>query len=313
MFKEKPALGYGYGGFNANYMNFQARYFEAHPDSKYARIADNVRNPFNEYVKLLVNYGFAGLVAFLTLCSFLYLSFRRIKNKTITDYAALYALEAIAVFAFFSYPLTYPFVLIVGTVNVLLIYSRAEYKLKKTPPVWVNICVIALIAAIAVFTANKMEEQMQWASIARKSLKGQTEEMLSEYERLYKTMKNNDLFMYNYAAELNTAGYPDESIKIALECERMLADYDLQMLLAENYRQLKRYREAEQRYQFASLMCPVKFAPLYELAKMYEESGDIHRAKLLAEQILKKQVKIHSTQIEKMKKEMKALLDMYIQ
>jgi len=93
----------------------------------------------------------------------------------------------------------------------------------------------------------------------------------------------------------------------------MLADYDLQMLLAENYRQLKRYREAEQRYQFASLMCPVKFAPLYELAKMYEESGDIHRAKLLAEQILKKQVKIHSTQIEKMKKEMKALLDMYIQ
>jgi len=132
MFKEKPALGYGYGGFNANYMNFQARYFEAHPDSKYARIADNVRNPFNEYVKLLVNYGFAGLVAFLTLCSFLYLSFRRIKNKTITDYAALYALEAIAVFAFFSYPLTYPFVLIVGTVNVCLPTTTCRCCLPRT-------------------------------------------------------------------------------------------------------------------------------------------------------------------------------------
>ena len=53
MIKEKPLLGYGYGGFKANYMNFQAKYFEENPDSNYSMLADNVNRPFNEYILLI--------------------------------------------------------------------------------------------------------------------------------------------------------------------------------------------------------------------------------------------------------------------
>jgi O-antigen ligase len=47
MVKDKPLFGYGQGGFKANYMNYQAKYFEEHPNSRYAMLADNVNRPFN--------------------------------------------------------------------------------------------------------------------------------------------------------------------------------------------------------------------------------------------------------------------------
>jgi O-antigen ligase len=68
MIKEKPLFGHGVGGFKANYMNYQARYFEEHPDSKYAMLADNVNRPFSEYLLLLTEYGLAGFALFLVLC-----------------------------------------------------------------------------------------------------------------------------------------------------------------------------------------------------------------------------------------------------
>ncbi|WP_026327264.1 O-antigen ligase family protein [Proteiniphilum acetatigenes] len=57
----KPVFGYGGNGFTTNYMDEQASYFTKHPDSKYAMLADNVRHPFNEFLKWTINYGMAGL------------------------------------------------------------------------------------------------------------------------------------------------------------------------------------------------------------------------------------------------------------
>ena len=76
MIKEKPFFGYGQGGFKANYMNFQARCFEKHPDSKYALLADNTSRPFNEYIGLLVNHGLVGFLLLLLLSFYLIRSFK---------------------------------------------------------------------------------------------------------------------------------------------------------------------------------------------------------------------------------------------
>ncbi len=50
MIKERPLYGYGYGGFQANYMDEQAQFFRTHPNSRYAQLADDVKSPFNEYL-----------------------------------------------------------------------------------------------------------------------------------------------------------------------------------------------------------------------------------------------------------------------
>ena len=63
LIKESPWTGHGPGGFEAHYMEAQADYFRRHPDSPHARLADDVKAPFNEYLGLWTDFGLAGLLA----------------------------------------------------------------------------------------------------------------------------------------------------------------------------------------------------------------------------------------------------------
>ena len=107
MVADKPVFGHGHGAFQANYMLYQAEYFKANPDSRYAQLADNVMHPFNEYLLILSQYGIAGLSVFILLVFLLIRTYRR--NPSDEKLAALLSLLALAVFSFFSYPFRYPF------------------------------------------------------------------------------------------------------------------------------------------------------------------------------------------------------------
>jgi len=149
---------------------------------------------------------------------------------------------------------------------------------------------------------------MKWTKIAHQSLAGQTEQMLPEYKLLHSKLRNNELFLYNYAAEQNFSKHYEESLVIARECESLWGDYDLQMLIADNYQQLKDYAKAEQHYRKAAAMCPAKFVPLYQLAKMLDAIGRNDEAVALAIQIVNKPIKVLSTQIVAIQREMRELI-----
>jgi len=326
MIKEKPLTGYGQGGFKANYMNYQAVYFEKHPDSKQALLADNISRPFNEYIGLLVNYGLVGFLLFLLCVFYLIIAFKRIKEKTILSYIAIWSLIAIAVFAFFSYPLRYPFVWVVGvlSVSVILLQGNAtslqggttkqSSSIRKmdcfAPLAMTAAVLILLIVPVVCFKSyNRLSAEMKWCKAANRSLSGQTEQMLPEYQQLHPRLHNNELFLYNYVAELNFSKHYNKSLSIARECERLWADYDLQMLIADNCRQLKDYPEAEQHFRKAAAMCPAKFAPLYQLAKLLDATGRSSEAVTLAKQILNKLIKIPSPNINAIQREMRQLIE----
>jgi O-antigen ligase len=80
--KDKPIAGYGKGGFKANYMNYQAKYFEEHPNSKFSMLAGITDRPFNEYIGLIVNYGFTGFVLFLSILYLLIKAYKENSSKT---------------------------------------------------------------------------------------------------------------------------------------------------------------------------------------------------------------------------------------
>ena len=310
MIKDKPLIGHGPGGFKAGYMNYQAKYFEEHSDSKYAMLADNIGHPFNEYVGLLVNYGLVGFLLFLGLLFLLIRAFRRNTNKTILTYVACWCLTAIAVFAFFSYPLRYPFVWVVGilSVSVILFQGKVkELKLLKHFYIPASILILALIVCFKSY--SRLRTDLKWCKVAHLSLAGQTEQMLPEYQILHTELRNNELFLYNYAAELNFANRYEESLSIARECESLWADYDLQMLQADNYLQMKNYPEAEQHYQKAAAMCPAKFVPLYRLFLLYETTGEKENMCKAAKIIIDKPVKIVSPMISRIKYEVKQKAD----
>ena len=125
----------------------------------------------------------------------------------------------------------------------------------------------------------------------------------------YAHLYHKVLFLYNYAAELNVDGHYVESQQIAVECDNLWADYDLQMLMADNCRQLQQYRATESYLKKAAAMCLVKFMPLYQLTELYLETGRKDEAHVLAHKILNKKVKIHSALISSIKNKMRKLLN----
>ena len=334
MIKDKPLLGHGTGGFKANYMKYQAIYFKEHLNTKQAMLAGNINRPFNEYIGLLVNYGLVGFLLFLLLVFYLIRSFRRIPKKSLLSYIAVWSLAAMAVFALFSYPFRYPFVWVTGLLSISVIVLQGDngflqnfhtISLQRRPvkpfgnfstmngfallKIMVPVLLLFIVPVVCYKSYNNLTAEMKWCRIAHKSLAGKAEQMLPEYEKLHSKLKNNELFLYNYAAELNFTKHYEKSLTIAQECERLLADYDLQMLIADNYRQLNEYEKAEQHYRKAVAMCPAKFAPLYELAKMYDSTGRSIIAVELARKIVEKTIKIPSPIIVAIQNEMRQLIE----
>jgi O-antigen ligase len=306
MVLDKPIFGHGQGAFQAEYMRYQANYFNAHPDSRYADLADNVLHPFNEYLRLLAEHGVVGLSCVVLLGWLLWRRFAR--ERTPEKTVALLCLLSLAVFACFSYPFNYPFTWVVAFLSMAVICGGNKITLRRTAGV-ARVLMTALSICMLCAATLLLRAERTWNRIARQSLVGKTREVLPEYEKLYRYLDHNGLFLYNHAAELHEAGEYEQSIAVFERCMHYYNDMDVQMLLADNYRELHGYDEAEHHLKTAAAMCPVRFVPLYELAKLYDATGRHDDALAVAQQILDKKIKIPSHTVSAIKKEMRQLME----
>ncbi len=315
MVADQPVLGHGKGAFQAKYMLYQADYINAHPDSRYAQLADNVLHPFNEYLLVLCEYGIVGL-SVITLLGFLLFGIYR-KNCSDEKLPALLSLLSLAIFSFFSYPFKYPFTWVMLLLNIAVIcynpgvskYSiffaqRRSLFFRNIP----RMLVFLLSAGLFAYSAMLTRSEIKWKRIAHQSLAGRTTEVLPQYDKLYRLFGKDGLFLYNHAAELHVAKEYERSIAVFERCTRYYNDMDVQMLLADNYKALGKYAEAEEHLKLAASMCPVRFMPLYELAKLYNTTGRRDEALILAKEIMDKDIKVPSPTINVIKNEMRQLI-----
>jgi len=309
MIADKPFLGHGAGGFQREYMLYQADYFRAHPASSYAMRADIVKHPFNEYLMLLVEQGLMGGILLGFLVYMLQREYRR--NRSNETFYAMLCLVGIGVFACFSYPLGYPFVRLMVVFCVANIMRNETKGLKISNKVFGILKPTILVVSVVLLslTGKMFYDEYRWNTIAQRSLAGETKEVMSDYARLYKTMNRNGLFLYNYAAELNFIDRNVESNRLFIEASHFMNDIDLQLQMADNYQKMRNYKEAEKCLILASDMIPNRFIPLYRLAKLYEVTNQQQKARKTAKLILKKPVKIMSPNIVSIRIEMQQLIN----
>lgn len=302
MIKEKPTFGHSYGSFQAEYMDFQARYFKENPESKFQMLADNIKHPFNEFIKVAVEFGFIGLTIFLSLL--LFVLRKIIKSNQEKRGLVLSGLASFFVFACFSYPLQYVAVWILLIFYLSMCFPSIKISIKNT--------VVSIIARVGIiiacvfslfYTSQLIRAEMKWKTIAMSSLMGNTEKMLPEYEKLYSTtsIKQDPFFLYNYGAELNVAGKFDKSIEILTECKKRFNDYDLQMLMADNYYKKGEIERAIEEYKHASNMIPCRFLPLYMQFEIYKEAAQYRDAIRFAKEIKRKKIKVPSMTVSSIK------------
>lgn len=282
-------LGSGSDSFLANYMEAQANYLEKNENSKFAILADNTKHPFNEYILLLVEYGIAGLLIFVIYA--LYISHRFKANYNCFKKPAIYSLLSLLVVSCFSYPTNYPFAWILASIAVSTRTTNASFVM----PLIAKLLIIAgIVIFVIVPIKQKLLDEKEWYKIANISLSGKTSEVLSRYERLYRRMKDEPLFLYNYGAELSYMKEYVRSNNILLKCEKLYNSFDIQMLIVENCIQIGKYKEAESRLILASHMIPNSLAPQYQLMILYDKTGKAEEAIKAANKICNKNIKIYS-------------------
>ena len=309
MIKDKPLWGHGYGAFQSKYMDYQAEYFRNNSHSRFELLADNVKHPFNEFIKVAVEFGLVGLVVILSII--LFVLWKIMKSKTEDRKFVFSGMASFLVFACFSYPLQYIAVCSLLLFYLLSLLPAKKIVVKNTPVSVIFRSVTAIVCIFLLFyVCRQVNFEIKWKTIAMKSLRGETVKMLPEYEKLYSTsLKRNPYFLYNYGAELNVVGRFDKSIEILSECKKRFNDYDLQMLLADNYHKKGETEKAIEIYRHASFMIPCRFLPIYQLFETYRKAGQKDLAGKYANEIVNKNVKIQSNSVTCFQNEAKTFLN----
>ena len=292
MIKEKPLLGWGLDGHAAQYMNYQAEYFNSHPESSLILLADETKNPFNEFVHISLLCGIPCALLFLGIIiwSMWYIRHMRMEYSPILFSIIL----VFFVWCMFSYPLDIPFVWLIILFIILSIITIKRNR-TYTPSSKFYVIFILFVSAFTLYllAINGMRafRRVYLLEHSMNSSKSQ-EQILGEYETLYKDFSNDGLFLYNYAALLHLYGYYEESVVVFRKCSLYINDYNMMLLMGDNYQQLNIPDSAITYYRRASNMIPCRFLPLYYQMQIYQEQSEYDKAKAMAEEIIHKEIKI---------------------
>ncbi len=304
MAMDAPLLGHGLNSFEAHYMDYQAAYFEEHgQQSRFALLADNVKQPFNEYLHVWLNFGIAGLAVLAVLIGWLVHCYRRHPNRE--KRIAACVLLSVGTFSLFSYPFTYPFTWIAVLWCIWVLAREPLQHLFGLSKVRYAVCAVALVGSLGgvYLWTERVRAELAWNKASNLALMGKYKKAMPEYQRLAASFADNPYFLYNYAAILQEGRQYAESQRIALRCRRHWADYDLELILGENYQRLQQSEQAVVCYRRASLMCPSRFLPLYRLLHLYEENGDRERMEAVAREMMAKPIKIKTPTVLMMRRE----------
>lgn len=306
--RSQPWLGVGIGRYPGALGEAQAVYFANSPaDPREEYVADAPEYGFNEFLQLGGEYGLIGLCLFLSITGIA--SGGLFKRNTQQTGGVSGALSAFLVFACFSYPLhmlpmAMLFVLLLAwSVNV----GAKGVRIRRWAGqiLWLPVMVLGLVAAWRL--TEKETAYKTWKTARAYFRQGDYQEALNRYTPLFSALSDRPAFVFEFGeCQFQNAQYGNATA-IFLWAAELSADPMVYNKLGKNYQALKQYDRAEKAYVQAAHMIPHRIYPLYLLALLYREMGDMEKARGMARQVIGKEPKVWSPAVEEMKTEMKQL------
>ena len=321
MVKQAPLFGSGISGFRAEYLNYQADYFRENSDSPYSIYADDIDTPFNEFLKILIEQGFIGLLLFG--CA-LYCLFGKRTSKPViprltlnpfgkdTTYQGIAGqarndtqsiILFILLFGLFSYPFDkLPFV----ALFVCFIAGLSQTEKPVFTVKWgfrMTLIALCLISGIIVWEAYSYSTSCRMWNKALVQFSYDKEESLSQLEKLYPVLENNPVFLTTYGKALGFGEHYAEATPVLEKAVERLPNSISYIELGKSYEAAGFSNKALECWEHAGFMVPVRFTPLYLTMKLYFKNGEYEKAKEYAGRLLAKKIKIDSPEIDGMKRE----------
>jgi O-antigen ligase len=335
MLKENPVTGVGYNRFAAEYNDWQAKYFMAHPEqTEKTFVADNVQIAYNEFLQTAVETGIVGILLFMSIILFLTVriarKFKEIGHRNDVTFFLLVScfssFTVILIMSFFSYPLhCMPvgiiFIILVGLLNSDVTLPDNDAKPLICFPIHMSnrFFVRAVFALSTLFVSvlitnnlKKINCYIGWRKAVWAYNNQHYEASGSIYKDLYPDMKDNGLFLLYYGTTLTAGGDCEHGRQLLDEARKYISDPVLYIKMGDCCRIEKKYSEAEQHYKYASAIIPGRLYPKYLLALLFEEQGKYCEALEYARNVTDSDVKIHNAAVDEMKEKMALLSKKYI-
>lgn len=290
MINEKPIWGWGVDGYVSQYMNYQADYLSKNPSNPFLLLADETKNPFNEFIHIAVIWGIPCALLFTSVIIWLMWHIYNRKNK----YRPILFSSILVFFIWcmFSYPLNIPFVWLI---IFFIILSSIPIKLNKSKNIAKTIVVLSLGSLCFYLIGRSAVRNIRRIYLQEHATTIFDIKILEKYDTMYKEFSNDGLFLYNYAAMLHYYGDFRKSIAVFKDCSSYINDYNMMILMGDNYQQLNIPDSALKYYKRASEMIPNRFLPLYYQMTVYQEQDEMNKAKQIAEVIIHKENKIRKS------------------
>lgn len=274
-------------------------------DKKERLMADCPENGFNEFIKMGVEGGPLAAVLFLGLIvTAIVVS---LKSGDIWHYGLL----TVAVFACFSYPMTYwLFRVLIVVILAAISGSAGETGAKGGILVMSSSLIVMIILLVKIFPGINAVKQADrsYKDIHYLYSFNKYNGVTSEHEKLLPYLTSNATFLFDYGKSLSASGNYEKSDSILKLGTRISSDPMFWNIMGNNSLALGRYREAEERYMHAFLMVPNRLYPLCLLTKLYYAEGDYERARKMAKMVMEFKPKVESTTTKELRNEIADLI-----
>jgi tetratricopeptide (TPR) repeat protein len=194
-----------------------------------------------------------------------------------------------------SYPLSNTMTAFYVTLSLsrIAMHSKVIYTLKQTHIRFAGAFFLALLIIIIVNLHKKNKIIKIWSEMVNENEISKSS--LIKYQLIMSSSVSTDgEFLYNYGAWLAKAGLYNESISILNHAKKKFSHNELDLILAENYRSLKKYGSAEMAYIGTISMVPNRLFPRYRLASMYMQLYDTVKFIKTSEELVQINPKVKS-------------------
>lgn len=312
--KDRPLTGHD-GNFGGVYGRYQEDYFASgRASDKEKWVAGAPEYAFNEYIQAMVE---RGVPLTLSVCLlFALLGYVACKGN---DYGTACAGVALAVFAFFSYPLHFPGFWAV----MLLLCIKAGLAWRGKGRIGLTVCIMA---CFMIYVSRQSAELSGWKDFYEKWSDSRLlyryqlyDDAADAYRQCAETEygKKPVDFWFEYGHALYKSGKYEEAVGVLKRAEQLSADAMILNIIGECYEKWSEKENhlllAEHYYRRSLNRLPERIYPYYLLAKLYASPGWEKKEQMreMARMVLTKKPKVPSPAVEEMKKEMKELLEKY--
>jgi len=300
-------IGTGVGTFPKQYIIAQEKYYLKHGFvSKWIKYADTPQYSFNEFLNVFYEEGLVGVLLFLVA---LFLILRQMLFSTGNRFF-VYGLISILIISITSYPLhLFP----VSIIFVCLMAAGGSFR----RGVISNINSLLLLSFLFIFSMLSLPN---YVATVNATMKWNAMKQVSEisildireeenYVKLLNNLSSNGEFLLDYAVFLIKKREYLKSVEILKSGHEISGNPEFALLLAEVYACMGDISEAEKYYVRAFMMVPNRLTPLYKLAIFYYETMQYDRFEEIAYRIMSFSPKVKSLRTDKMKKDVRDMLD----